>query len=70
MSDERIKKLKAEFETEHKKGMDGLASGDLDALSEAICREREIIQKQAELIAEQQDAIATLRPSPKKPNDS
>jgi hypothetical protein len=62
--DDRFRQLKDAFDEAHQQGMDGLATGDYDALRNAIARERELIRKQAEIIAEHKDAIADERPAP------
>jgi hypothetical protein len=49
---ERFRALKAEFDHVHQHGMDGLKSGDHEALGDAIRRERQIIEEQGTLIDE------------------
>ena len=70
MVDERFRQLKNEFDEAHQQGMDGLATGDYDALRNAIARERELIRKQAEIIAEHRDTAGDERLAPAKEDDA
>jgi hypothetical protein len=48
----RLRELRASYMASHRVGMSGLERGDLDALDAAIQSESEIIQEQAQILAE------------------
>jgi hypothetical protein len=48
----KVRQLKREFDAAHQAGMAGLRRGDYAALDKAVEKERVILEKQAELIAD------------------
>ena len=50
---QRLKALKRRFDAAHADGMESLEQGDLDAFSDAIEREKQVIAEQADEVADQ-----------------
>jgi hypothetical protein len=57
----RLQQLKEDFDAAHKLGMEGLASGNYNALAVVIQQERATIEEQSILLAEIQAADHQLR---------
>ena len=57
----RLQQLKKDFDAAHEKGMESLARGDYNALTDAILQERAIIEEQSRLLKEIQEAHHQLR---------
>lgn len=60
----RIRELKADFDAAHRKGMKGLATGDYDAMAEAVDAERQILAEQSAII---DDHLARTSPHLRPP---
>ena len=58
---QRVATLRKDFQKAHADGMTALQSGDLDALGDAIKRERDIIEIQSELIEQSTGKKSTRR---------